>query len=117
MKKTLDGLRTKQILFLSVAYIAAPEMDNTSEFWRRGEYGIEQIKTNEQHLIAIPREYLLELMGKSLLDDVLRCSKKCLKMASIEGRRQDSYEIVFDTRKNTIKASSPSTNDFAAYET
>lgn len=117
MKKTLDGLKTKEVLLLSVSYMATPEPDATAEFWQGGDYGIKQIKINDQHLIAIPQEYILELLGKGLLDDVVRCSKKCLKMVSIEGFRQGSYEIVFDTRKNTIKVSCPSLNGhFTAYE-
>lgn len=102
MRKALEGLKAREITFLSVVYTAVPEFDATSDFWRRGDYGIEQVDLGDRQLIALPPEYLLELMGEELMRDIIRCSRDSLKSMK---RDAHSYKISFDTKKNTVKAS------------
>ena len=104
MKKTLDGLRAKKIFYLTVTNLPM------------SRYGIEQIKVHDQHLIAIPDEYLLELIGESLLAEVMRCSKKCLNSLSLECKIAGDCQIAFDTQKNTVEVYYPNGNiQFVAY--
>jgi hypothetical protein len=93
MRKTLEGLRAKEITLLKVVHNASG-LDG-------GDYRIEQINVGSRTLIAIPIEYILELMGENLLEGVIRCSKNSLKSLK---RKRRSCRVVFDVKNKSIKA-------------
>lgn len=99
MIETIDELRRKEILLVNVVYMAESQ-DETSDYWRRGRYVVEQILTQEQHLIAIPSECLNSIFGKNLASSLICCSKKAMEKSS---ERYSNCNIVFDVRNKTVR--------------
>lgn len=102
MRETLEELRKKDIGLVNVVYIPDCENDETSDYWRRGHYAVEQIMTKGSHFIAIPRDCLNSLLGKTLTSSVMRCSKKALESASKDNGCK-VCNVVFDSNAESVE--------------